>query len=38
MIAISSFDFLSQLLHEMNHFTITLSGENGESETLITPI
>lgn len=34
MIAISSFDFLSQLLHEMDHFTVTLPGENGESETL----
>ena len=34
MTAIPTFDFLSQLLYEMDHFTVTLPKEDGESETL----
>lgn len=34
MTAIPTFDFLSQLIDEMDRFTVTLPKEDGESETL----
>ena len=34
MNTISSFPFLCQLIHEMDHFSINLPKEDGESETL----